>query len=163
MKTYYIKSNKCKVCKQELQQTKHDGLFLCADCCCKLEKQIKSLLEEKSEYGEYIQDVSLNYLTNFGKCSNKTTYIKIKNYYLELPTYKLMEIIELNPDIANNDLLLEYLNIEIKIYTLYKDKLLQDEIKRGAPVAKSLWIDEYAEYWDNKYTMEYEEVYSKNS
>ena len=119
----YTKSDKCLMCGEEIYNSKRDGKFLCLDCRNKIEQELMDILQA-SEYKEKIKNVSLSTCSSYGS-SNKTTTIKVaveekRNIYVQIPTDKLLQI----RDLEDNELLFEYLEIEIKCqYKLQSNKV----------------------------------------
>ena len=124
MQTKCKKSDTCIICGEQIFNKKRDGLFLCLKCKQEIENEILDLLKDKSEYKDSIKDVSLFSASNWGS-SQKTMIIKIgydygRNIYVRIPTSKVLEVKDLN----NDDLLLNYLDAEIKVqYALQGSKI----------------------------------------
>lgn len=115
MQTKYKKSDTCVICGKQIFNKKLDGKFLCWECKEEVENYFLDLLKNKSEYKDNIKKISLFTTSGWGY-SQKTMTIKVgynygRNIYVMIPTSKALEIKDLN----NNDLLINYLDSEIKV------------------------------------------------
>lgn len=125
--TKYKKSDTCVFCGEKVFNKKRDGNFLCLDCEKMIEKEIYNLLKEKSVYKDDIKEVSLFSSSGWGS-THKNTTIKIgynygRNIYVILPTAKILEI----RDLKNEQLLLDYLELEIKVQYALKSVQIDEE------------------------------------
>lgn len=125
--TKYKKSDTCVFCGENIFNGKHDGKFLCWDCEELIEKEIYDLLKEKSIYKNDIKEVSIFSSSGWGS-THKNTTIKIgynygRNIYVILSTSKILEI----RDLKDEQLLLGYLESEIKVQYALKGKQIDEE------------------------------------
>ena len=133
MNTKYKKSEKCAICEEQIVQSKTDGKFLCKDCILKYQDRLMELLKANSQYKDRIKEISIGTASRYG-ISHKTTIIKLlankiqsSHVYVKIPTYKILETMELNDD----TLLFEYLETEMHTQYLcmikkYKEQTEQD-------------------------------------
>ena len=128
MQTKYKKSDTCIICGKQMFNGKRDGNFLCWECEKEIKNYFLDLLKDKSEYKDSIKDVSLFSASSWGS-SQKTMIIKIgynygRNIYVRTPTSKVLEIKDLN----NDDLLINYLDSEIKVQYVLQGSKIDKEI-----------------------------------
>ena len=129
MQTKYKKSDTCVICGEKLFNGKRDGNFLCWKCRKEIEDEILNLLKYKSEYKDNVEDVSLVSTSSWGS-SQKTMIIKVKynygrNIYIRISTSKVLDINDLN----DNDLLVNYLDSEIKVQYALQGNRIEKEIE----------------------------------
>lgn len=125
--TKYKKSDTCVFCGKKVFNSKRDGNFLCWDCKKIIENEIYDLLKEKSVYKDDIKEVSVYSSSGWGS-THKNTTIKIgynygRNIYVILSTAKILEI----RDLKDEQLLLDYLESEIKVQYALKGKQINEE------------------------------------